>query len=332
MKIGLAIGKATHAVVVVGETETSQLYIANSEKGAKTLLELLSEKCLSQVTIGGNKRWGTPLAYYLSANGISIRYLNMKQERGARGKKGNISSSLINALRAGVNTFPFFKLQPTQDVGHEREEHKNVRLAREYLDACDKGRQIKHHLLDCLAVVFPECVPSKITEKRTKDGVIALPVPEPHPPSVFGKKMRPVLECPNPFMLENNETINEHIRALAKMSLGRSIPESDRLREIDAHRTFVKQYDEWMDIKEKKMVAIRYAVGNHPAVAEFGGGDSIFVVLALLGWTPWPHWRQLRRYAGLDVSCVDAKGRPRISRVRGEIRQYLYLAPMPSSR
>jgi len=138
--------------------------------------------------------------------------------------------------------------------------------------------------------------------------------------------MRPVLENPNPLAFAQNNGVPETVKILALQSLGRSIPANVRGSETESLRSFVAKYDVGTRTKEEKMEELRVIFETHPAVSEFGGGDLIIVVLAFLGWRTWPHWRELRRYCGLDVSCADGNGKLHISRVRPHIRQIPLLA------
>ncbi|MBI2577422.1 MAG: hypothetical protein HYV77_01105 [Candidatus Wildermuthbacteria bacterium] len=79
------------------------------------------------------------------------------------------------------------------------------------------------------------------------------------------------------------------------------------------------------DLRER----IKAETEGHAIVEYFGGTFSAQVLALLIGWRRWGEgrkqgFRALRSYCGLAVTRVDSSGKPRISRVRPEIRTALY--------
>ena len=150
-------------------------------------------------------------------------------------------------------------------------------------------------------------------------------MPEPQPPDLFTKKMEPVLSNPDPLVLENTSGIPETVKVLAQNSLGRFVPQDEREKIMTDYWVALAVFRRALEVKENKIDVLAAAVEKHSLLKRFGDGDIMIVLTGLLGWREWPHWRELRRFCGLDVSRMDASGKMHISRVRPEIRQYLYL-------
>lgn len=328
--LGIAVGKQTHTVVVLGEGEKfTERYIANSAKGAVQVCKMLGEQ--KQVVFFGNHRWATPIAYALQAKGVSCFYFSLKQERGSRGPVGNVSKLLVKMMQKGARAREFFR-EPKKS-GQEEEMPTTYRIAEEYLNAANAVREAKHRILDCIGILFPEVVKAKTTEKKGKDGrKIALPVPRPQPSDIFTKKMRPVLDNPDPRALATDKTMPHEVRILARRSLALYVPDDARQTTLVNYQEHLANFDQFAELKERKMDELREAVGDHPLVEHFGGGDLIYILLAMLAWRDWPRWRELRHFCGLDVSRIDSKGKARISRVRPHTRQYLYLLATMTKR
>lgn len=328
MAVGVAIGRNTHTVVVVNGKveETKKSDIPNSQEGVEEVRKILQDLGENEVAFAGNRRWALPFACALVDQGVDCFYYVFKTERGKRGRTGNMANVLAKALQSGVKPKPFFREQPRKPAPEEMP--GSYRVALEYLNAADRVRKLKHHLLDCLAVLFPEAVKAGKISRRTKAGMEMLPVPRPQPPGIFTKRMRLVLENPDPFQLEDEQGVPPEVREFARKSLGRYIPLELRRKTLNDHRIFLAQYDHHVALKEAKMEEVRRIAAQHPLFELFDGRDTISLLIAFLGWRTWlgkRGWRGVRRFCGLDVSCIDSKGNPRISRVRPEIRQYLFL-------
>jgi len=326
-KFGIGIGRNTHTLVAVSqedgqEFEAVEQYVPNDYSGAMDAVEIISANGNpKQVVFTGNIRWGTPFAAMLREQGIEPLYCRFMAERGKRGRVGNVANSLVTILTTGVRSRPYFLQKQTVLEDEAEKLPHTYRVALEYLEATDQVRQAKHHVLDGLVILFPEAVKS---EGKEVDGA-ALPVPEPQPPGLFTKKMEKVLANPDPFALECDLEVPDAISTLAARSLGRWVPKDFRAQVAATYRRDLANYYSQARRKEEKLAELRELMAEHPLVVEYGGGDTITVVAALIGWRMWPHWRELRRYCGLDVSRLDSMGKPRISRVRPQIRQYLYL-------
>lgn len=324
-KFGIGVGRSTHTLVTVYqedgmEPQVSEQYVPNDYSGAMEVVSVVSENGNPrQVVFTGNVRWGTPFAALLKEKSVEPHYYRFLAERGQRGKVGNVAKSLATILITGIQTRPYF--QQKQEPRREEQLPHVCRLASEYLEATDQVRIAKHHLLDGMVILFPEAVKAGTTEKKG----VELPVPNPQPPELFTKKMRPVLENPNPFALETMADAPDVIRELAARSLGRWVPSDFRRQVMENHRLNLANYDTQLARKEIQLETLRSMVAGDPLLREYGDGDIITVLSALIGWRQWPNWRELRRYCGLDVSRLDSTGKHRISRVRPPIRQYLYL-------
>lgn len=342
--VGVAVGKHTHTIVVAKkepdqETENIlEMYVANSYEGFEQI-KTLHEKYVAPVVFIGNRRWATPMAYTFKINGIEPLYYAVSTERGSRGKIGNMAGLFIKGLNANIRP-RFFLPQvdtttglPSPSLDSQASSDPTYRLAREYLAVTDHVRTLNHRIQDCMTQLFPEAVKAGTTEKVTKEATIVLPVPEPQPSELFGtKKMRPVLMNPDPFTLEFDSLLAPPaIKFLARQSLGRSIPEDRRRKNFKDHQGYLQEYQHHLALKEAKLAELKRSVADHPLVKMFEGLDTICVLVALIGWRTWP-WRLLRRYSGLDVSVVDSKGKPRISRVRSEIRSCLFLLVTKSKK
>ena len=170
-----------------------------------------------------------------------------------------------------------------------------------------------------MALLFPEVI--RVGSPKPGD-----PVVQPQPPDIFRKKMRVVLEDPFPERLTRGDHIPEPVRILARKSLARKIPIERRKLEADGLPDLLAHYDRWVKTKSEVVKALRLHYREHPAVKDdFGEGDLIVVLLALLAWKEDWRWREVRRFCGLDVSRIDGRGNDRISRRRGPLRQYIYL-------
>ncbi|MBI2052376.1 MAG: hypothetical protein HYT38_01705 [Candidatus Sungbacteria bacterium] len=329
IKFGIGIGRNTHTLVMVDvqpdqepKVVVTEQYVPNSYSGAMDVVSIVSSNGNPrQVVFTGNIRWGTPFAAMLRNKDIEPFYYRFMAERGQRGRVGNVAKSLVTILTTGVRSRPYFLQKQTVAEGEAEKLPHTHRVALEYLKVTDQVRQTKHHVLDGLVVLFPECVRSE----GRKVGGETLPVPQPQPPGLFTKGMQLVLANPDPFELDHHYGVPVEVRVLAANSLGRWVPQDFRAQVMSTYQCDLTNYYAQLERKETKMAELRELMAEHPLVVKYGGGDIITVVAALIGWRTWPYWRELRRYCGLDVSRLDSTGKPRISRVRPQIRQYLYL-------
>mgnify|MGYP001569946533 CR=1 FL=1 len=335
-KFGIGIGRNTHTLVTfhqdAGGDVVIKHHIPNDHSGVMKVVELVSgNNSPKQVVFTGNVRWGTPFAGSLKDQGVEPLYFRFLAERGQRGRVGNVAESLVKVFTSGAQARPYFlhrsDLSPEEMAAEEAERWADLptshRLALEYCEVTNEVRRVKHHVLDGLVILFPECV--KSDKPGTADDGDALPVPEPQPPGLFTKGMMRVLDNPDPFELENDPDVPEAIQTLAARSLGRSLPSNYRAQVMASYLEHLRDYRAQLVRKESKMDELRAMMSGHPLLAHYGDGDIMTVVAAFIGWRQWPNWRELRHYCGLDVSRMDSKGKLRISRVRPPIRQYLYL-------
>lgn len=326
----ISVGKQTHTLtrLVLREKGPTpiQTYVANSIEGVDEISKAISQNGDEpKVAFVGNWRWAAPIAFALENRSINTFYYRIKQERGARGRIGNVSKLAVKLLSSGVAPSPFFRQRQPEDKA-QPELPTIYQMADEYLAEANFVREFKHRILNCLAITFPEVVKAGTTFKVVQGNMIPLPVPSPQPPDLFTKKMRIVLEHPDPDWLAIIENkVPSEVKELAKKSLARFVPSEIRQEALANCSGYLKEYEAHLVLKEEKMAVLREALKDHSLVKLFGGGDFATVVAAYLGWRQWPNFRELRRFCGLDVSRIDSKGKPRISRVRPNIRQYLFL-------
>lgn len=315
--LGVVLGRSTHTLLWKnGADDWGQKMIANaqSDKHGVGEIFLLNPKT---VVIVGNREWGTPLSYFLqehTSNGLKIYYIGRPREKG---KKIDFKKYLQNALESGMTGHPFFaeQLPKTEEINHPW-----YRVAHEYLRAINEVRRAKHLVLSTLSILFPEVVkPSGIEMKKGQ------PIPYPVPPGIWNKNMKGVRENPNPDLLQSEFSVPDAVRTLAKQSLGKSLPAEVRTRYTRLHQEYLVNLTAWEENAEEAMARLKVFVREHPMAQAFPTAESAIVLCALIGWRVWPDWRELRSFAGLAVTQMDAKGNMRISRVRGEIRQYAYL-------
>jgi hypothetical protein len=258
------------------------------------------------------------MASALAAQGVvqqNIRYLSKSTEKG---KRENIKKFLRMLLERGVVGRVMSEEKRPHSAGNN-EVHAWYQLVQEYRERSNECRRLKHRLLSELTVLFPECVrPSALELKKQKKRI------EPLPPGTWTKKMEPVLECPDPSVLKERSDIPAAVRELAGRSLSRFISAEVRAHHTALHAENLKSYREAGAQRDEALERVHKVVGAHPIARHFEDSDSALVLAGLIGWRKWP-WRELRAFAGLAVTAVDSRGNPRISRVRGEIRQYLYI-------
>lgn len=315
--LGVALGRSTHTLLWKnGADEWEQKLIANAQSEEHGVGEIF-EMNPKTVVMTGNREWGTPLAYFLqehTTNGLEIRYLGRPREKG---KKFDFKKYLRHALESGMIGCPFLaeQLLKTEEINHPW-----YRVAHEYLRAINEVRRAKHLVLSTLSILFPEVVkPSDIEMKKGQ------PIPYPVPPGIWNKNMKSVRENPDPELLQSESSVSDAVQTLAKKSLGQSLPKEVRTRYMRLHQEYLANLVAWEDNAEEAMARLKVFVREHPMAQAFPTAESAIVLCALIGWRVWPDWRELRSFAGLAVTQMDAKGNMRISRVRGEVRQYAYL-------
>ena len=322
---GVAIGRCTHSIVFLNpDDKTEELFVSNSQTGVEELNRALQERGIKSLVMVGNHHWAIPFAYGLKALGVEVFYRSLLLKEGKRGRVGSVASMLPMVLRQKLPLRPFFQ----EKVAYKKEEPEKLpsfRLSRDYGRKIRELQSLVLQLYNLLAILFPEIVPAKKTSVRKGEETINLPVPEPQPPGLFTKKMRPVLENPNPRLLERTESTPATVRELAASSLAKYVPPSIYRETMERYQRLLARYDQAVEEKAFALNGLKEQVGGHPLVGLFKGCDTICVVVGFLGWRPWPNWRELRSFCGLDVTRLDSKGRPRISRKRPEIRRALHL-------
>lgn len=176
-----------------------------------------------------------------------------------------------------------------------------MELVSKIVIAADDLRRSKHRILNELRLIFPELV-----SLGTK---------------LWGKKAAAALEEGRFDYFRNyGLELNE--------SLARFMP-GDEIRQAREKLPGLFAELRQIEARERELLSeINALVRNHPIVQMFSGSDSAKRLVLLIGWRKWGStkrdFRQLRKYAGLAVSRIDAKGNPRISRERPAIRTNLY--------
>lgn len=332
--IGLAVGKSTHTVVMLNADKgTTKMFVANSQAGLESLLSILSERQERKLVMVGNSHWAMPIAHNLTKRGIEVLRCTLSTESTKEDSKvGSIASNLPAILRnPNVPMRPFFNPTKKGEVRTEQLPH-SYRLALEYDKKSTELIRATLGIYDLLGILFPEIVPTNKTSIRQNGETIPLPIPEPKAPGLFTQKMRPVLENPNPRVLEKREDIPSAARKLAANSLSRNIPAKTRRETQKRYKQLLAKYDQALKEKEAAIEELKKNIGNHPLAELFNECDSIYVLLSFIGWRNWPKWLEIRRHCGLAVTRVDSWGNPHIDRRRPEIRKYLYLLAILTSK
>lgn len=309
MQTVIAVGR--HAFTIVGNSAEEDTVIPNSSNGANWVLTQGGE-----VVFVGNWRWALPMASYIKKRKLTkVSFRKVTIEHGARGKLG----SMVNVARhlrdiGELNPRPFFtewrESTPLPELHHE---------ALTYLDITNEVRKAKHKLLNGLCVLFPEVVPQK-------SGVPAEEISTPKISDIFStKRMAWVLRDPRPFVVMLSDRVPSEVRELAKNSLGDSVPEEILYHTFEEYKRNYEIHTDLLQVKKETMDALRSEVANTELVKEFGDGDIVVVLSALLGDEIFSDWRKLRAFAGLALTRQEPSGKKRTSRKNGAIRQYLYL-------
>src|SRR3989344_2414043 len=283
MRVGIGVGKQTHTLVRFEKADgtlqvASKQYISNSADGLDELVQSLNG--CGEVTFLGNHRWATPLACALQGREIKCTYFPLTTERGKRGRTGDVGEMLRKRLISGIAPRPFFAARKDRDVKVEPELPTSYRIGLEYLDAANRVRILKHQILDCLGVLFPEAVRAGTTTQKPREGgEIKLPVPQPQPPDLWTKKMRSVLQNPDPFSLAESSDTPPEIRQLAAKSLGRYVPAELRQKSAADLAKFLREYDDHVVLKDRKLGSVHDAASTHPLYELFEAGDVIAVLV-----------------------------------------------------
>ncbi|HBV33453.1 TPA: hypothetical protein DEB72_02965 [Patescibacteria group bacterium] len=314
----IIIGRNTHTVVM-GEDRVVE--VANSSAGLEKVRELALSNS-GAVQFMGNRRWAIPLASALKERGIEPKYLAVETKAGSR---GGFKKTALKFLEQGVEGRPFF-LEKRPSGPPPGSNMSWNEAAETYLTAANNVRRAKHNLLSNLSVLFPEVVkPSSGDIKKGR------PVPNPAPSDLWTKKMRPVLENPDPFCWDNSTSL-PIVAELAQQSLGKFVQASDRNEYRRRYNQALYEFNMAEKEKDKAMEKLKGLVAEHALVKAFPDSEIVVVLAGLVGWREWSNWRELRSYCGLAVTRIDSKGKARTSRVRPHTRMYLYLLATRTKR
>lgn len=301
--IGIAVGSQDLKVMVIEKNsikeEEDVLTMPNNEDGLSKIMALAGPNGLP-IVLAGNRRWAKTLAYALAEHGKQVRYISPPKTE--RGQKVAQAKFLRNALLSGAKGRPFFEEKFGKKYAEEPVSYPWVELAMRVPILNNDLRRCKHRILNTLRVLFPELV-----SLGTK---------------LWGKKALAALrEQEYAYFYQRYEMDK-------RRSLSRYVPDA---KQADAKRELAGLLAELQDIQdklEKLKEEIDRVTRSHPVVQMFSGSDSAKLLALLIGWRTWgktkKDFRVLRNYAGLAVTRLDSKGKPRISRERPAIRTALY--------
>jgi hypothetical protein len=286
------------------EKNDSVLEFPADKSGMMQLLDLAKDHDDWTIVIAGNYNWAKPLASGLVRFGAEVRYVAPR-----RAERGAVQSQvrfLKNALANGVRGRQFFgerhkTLFPPQN-GNEEIAHPWIELDNRRVVVMDDLRRVKHWIINQLRVIFPELI-----SLETK---------------LWGKKAMEAL------VQGNYAFFRERYELDYSDSLGRYMSGYDQEQ---AKTELSRLWGELATIVEQEKAldaGIKRVTGGHAIMSMFEDSDSARRLTLLIGWRTWGRtkddFRQLRKYAGLAVSRIDSKGKPRISRERPSIRTNLY--------
>ncbi len=328
-RLVIAIGRNTHTLVYsIGDNEIIEQAVPNSSEAIAAIQSVNAD----QIIVVGNYQWALPLGFALDSAGIPCRFVPKPTAKGKRQSMIKFAQVILGTQEYG-RPFPGEEIpRPKQSIEQqEQDQHPVYKMGLLYLEATDGVRRLKHKVMSMVAVLFPEAVrPSMAELKKDMEGHYLKPVPHPIPPDLWTKKMRFVLQNPDPSMLRNTtEKIPDEVRTLAQDSLGYSIPLQLRAHYQGLLDQYLTQLALAETHKKSTMAALKESIQKLPVamrlVALFPDSETACVLAAGLGWRNWDNWRELQLFCGLAPTRIDDKGRRHISRVRGHIRQYLYL-------
>lgn len=325
----VATGRNTHTLVYSnGSEEIVEKAVPNSKEAVEAIKEANAER----VIVVGNYQWALPLGFALRDAGILCRFVPKPTQKGRRQNMVAFAKLIWRTQELGRPFPPSDIPRPQQSIEEQEEEpHPAYKAARLYLEATDEVRRWKHKVMSMVVILFPEAVrPSMAELKKDDAGHCLKPVPQPIPPDLWTKKMAFVLQNPNPSLLEStDQKIPDKVRTLAETSLGRSIPGPLRSHYQGLLDQFLTALALAGSHKQAAMDTLKESIKPLPVavrlMALFPDSETACVLAASLGWRTWNNWRELQLFCGLAPTRIDHKGNRHISRVRGHIRQYLYL-------
>ncbi len=324
-KLGIAIGRNTYTLVWYASSEPQEKElvatqivkeVANTHEGVADVLNFEPEV----LVVVGNKEWGKAFMFALheACPRCVIRYVPKPSKKGSR---ENLPKFLAAVLQSGITGASFFAERKPKQEGDTEDPHPHAwyRMSHEYVTATDQVRRAKHLVLSTMAVLFPEAIRPSQDEIRK-----GRPMQNPLPPNIWTGKMKKVLQNPDPFSLQEDASVPEAVRTHAKTSLGRSVPREKREHYMKLHREYYANLLQWLKTQEEVLGRLSEAVGGHPMMQIDPKSVTLTVLCGFIGWREWS-WRELQSFCGLAVTRVDERGKPRISRMRKPIRNYLYL-------
>lgn len=292
----LAVAVGSRTLKLVSENLEGDPTEVNYDVEGLEEIVVQSESNGREVLLAGNRRWCEALAYAITARGFPCFYLGRIESGDQKGLVGFVKT----ALKKGFRGRPFFG--STNDVSPKETDHPWINLANEYERTNKDVRRGKHRVLDALRVLFPELL--KLEEKLW------------HPDR---KKALMTAAIKNDWSYFETEYAMKFAESIAK-DVPEKRDEEARSWLVDALKNLGEA--EWR--KEEVAGRIETEVGDHPVVKAYNDSFTAMMVVLMVGWRKWANWRHLRSYAGLAVTRIDGKGRPRIGRQRGIIRTNLY--------
>lgn len=290
-RIGIAIHSGKLKVIFYPEETIKTIYYTKTDLDA--LAMELKRRKISEVTVCGNRRWAEPLYFYLYTNGFQVNYLPLPGKE--RGQKMSLEETLKIAFEKGVRGQPFVKIK------REETSHRWLTLVKEYFKLQDDRRRTKLRIQGILREMVPEVfIEGNLQKIFTQKGLSLLEE----------KRWSELVEYVTGRIIGElliNFVIKERVQKL----------ESD----LDAQLQQLKELEK----KEAELIReIEIITANNPIVKYFNDAFSARLLVLAICWKTWNNVRELRKFCGLDVKRIDAKGKLRISRVHPETRAILY--------
>ena len=303
--------------------EATKEFVPNSYEGLISVCCMASENGVMPILMTGNKQWGTDFACGLMNRNVRVNYVAKPTEKG---KRENLPKFAERILKAG-NVFGHPFSADKRPAGAPEVLHQWYTLCLEYHSATNVVREQKHLVLSGLARIFPEVVRPPYAEIKKAEEK-HLPFPDPLPRyDIWTKKMRPVLENPDPRAWQSDARLGEvpaEVIALARKSLGLEIRGDARAHYFILHSQHLSDLRAAEETKEYAYQALFEAVSGHSLVAGFPDSVMAVTLAGFLGWRTWQKWEWIRSFCGLAVDRFDG-AKHHINGKRPEIRQALYL-------
>ncbi len=307
------IYKVDGRIVVVEKTlrktknATSYLFIISEEvENNKDGVEFVAKKDLERLIVAGNYRWGLPFVVTLRSQNPDLElwyHPRPKIEVGQRASFDSVAIEII--LKILVNKH--VKLR--KYFAHRKRVEQAVPsvpttyiLAKEYLDCTNKIRIVKHKIYHIIRLIAPELL------EEAKKELLKHHVLTDYIFSELERRKNDDTTLSYYVFNNNKDWYEEQVKKL---------------------REFNEELKRLIDNKNDAFKKLRSAVGNnHPFLIfckkfkKRAGSvpDTAYILVAMLGWYRGWNYHKMSEFVG-----IATHGNPHISRVRPEIRQYIYL-------